>query len=269
MRDDERLMSVTREGRRTSSPITGPALLLLLSSVVRCTPEARAPDRPNQTDGSPAEAAAIPPPLKGSYPTNSTNRQRFERFRAVEKVDDDWAPQTEKGLRARLRDYDADERRLMLIECRTETCVVGLVAWLPGGPNQAPPWPDIEWAGAAAGRLELRPDRWSELVYVLKRHPSDYPNAVGGSRVQSLASPSANPSCAGFLPGVLKKAKECGGLIRSPVRQLCFDTTDSACACACSMIGVDPPSCLREAGGQGVRCTTKMRNKLNDVFAGD
>jgi hypothetical protein len=246
----------------------------LASFALHCAPESRtshdaAEPSTRQQGTLPDAAPRERPPLVDAFPTNAWNQRHFQKFRHVEAVDPDWAPRIEEALREKLRGWDAPDRKLMLVECRSQTCAIGLVAWRPGNPaGVSPPWPKLEWAGAKGARVEVRPDGWLEQVRVLRRHPLDQPRLLDGTRVDSLASPASNPACTGSLPGVGQRENECRALLRDVVESLCFDSSKHACACVCSMLGVDPPSCLREAGGKGVRCTTRVKNQLNDVFLG-
>lgn len=257
---------------RSSVVLTTLGSVTVVALGIRCAPHGGAspgtgpPAASTEATASPSAVAIKPAPLTESFPTNPWNQQRFERFRRLEKVDADWAAPAEEGLRAALLNYDSTDRRVMRVECRQETCVIGFVAWLSGKADQTVPWPDVQWAGSAGGRAEPRDDGWKEAVYVLKRHVRDYPDSV--PRVPSLAKPASDPACTGVRENVGRLDQECRSWIGFASTTACFDDSHKACECACSKIGVEPAGCLIAARGRQVRCSLKG-TKLNSIFFDD
>ncbi len=192
------------------------------------------------TRSAPPADAGAPPPLQNIFPANPWNERRFDKFRKVEAVDPEWAPQVERQLRAAL-ETDPPRAHVMHVECRSDTCVVGLAAWQSPGVDW-PPWPDIRWSGNSGGKIEPRPDGWSELVLVLHRHARDQPSA--SPRVTAFASPAEDPDCQTALVDARAHARPrdpaCRYVTGFAHNTLCFALSQQACACACGRAGLGP-----------------------------
>jgi hypothetical protein len=212
-----------------------------------------APVRPAPESSSKPRASTQPPPWHDVFPANPWNARRFEKFARLEPIDQEWAPIVTRQIRVALEAQSSPHARVMHVECRAETCAIGLVAWQ--SPHVAwPPWPDIPWSGNSGGTIEPRPDGWSELVFVLHRNARDQPSA--NPRVPSFARPEQDPDCRtarlDARPHASPPDPACRYVAGFAHNTLCFDLARQACACSCGRSGANP-ACL--LGGRRLRCS--------------
>jgi hypothetical protein len=232
-----RARTIGNVGWRAANRVVNHWGLVLVASVACSTPDVAqpptlSPAAPPSVESkrekeTPPPSEPAPPEPASEFPVSDKVRQLLEKFN-TEQRDEDWAVETESVLRERFKTFNRVNRKLMLLECRSYSCVVGYIRFDPAKR------PRISWSGLQKQEMGARPDGWSEVVELLFRHAHDH-EGVGEQRVRSFDP----PQCPGGRP--YSRASSSSSCVyvtgRAEENGLCFHDWQSACRCACGQTG--------------------------------